>query len=218
MIDINRGSKSGFWQSFWGLLVINICITVILGYTFWYYFGTIRTVYNLKAGTIDNSRQYAQDFLSVFGSIFTVLGYVLTIFQVWKLRTEQETVDDTRKEVTNKLFRATTSESIGKAKNILKELHNKIERASSFTEEIVREYIDRLEEVKEILTNIDASKKALDDSELCENCQSLAGKCITSFSDTIKEKKFDQLDKVANKGRINLLIQELIKINPQITN
>ena len=116
------------------------------------------------------------------------------------------------------MFKSNTSESIGKAKNILKELHSKIERASNFTEEIVREYIDKLDEVKEILTNIDASKKAIDNFELCETCQALTDNCIASFSDTIREKKFDQIDKVASKGQINLLIQELIKINPQITN
>ena len=224
MIDKNKDSKNSFWQSFgwlfsfgW-LLILNILITGVLGGTFWYFFGTIRVDKNVDTGSIDNLRQFYQDFLSVFASIFTIIGYGLTIFQVWKLRTEQETVIDTRKEVTYKLFKSNTSESIGKAKNILKELHSKIERASNFTEEIVREYIDKLDEVKEILTNIDASKKAIDNFELCETCQALTDNCIASFSDTIREKKFDQIDKVASKGQINLLIQELIKINPQITN
>ena len=222
MIDKNKDSKNSFWQrfswlfSFGGLLFLNILITGVLGGTFWYFFGTIRIYNNLKIGTVDNYRQYSQDFLSVFGSIFTIIGYGLTIYQIWKLRTEQEAMDTARKEAKFLSFMESTLESIGKAKNSLKELRSRIEKANSFTEDVVRGYIDELVEVKEILTKIDVNKKALDDSELCKSCHVFIDICIAYFSDTVTDKKTDQIDKVASKGQINALIQELIKIHPQL--
>jgi len=211
MLNNNNNSKNSFWQSFGWLLILNILITGVLGGTFLNFFGTMRVT-----GSTDNLRQYFQDFLSVFASIFTIIGYGLTIFQVWKLRTEQEAMDTARKEAKFLSFMENTLESIGKAKNSLKELRSRIEKSNSFTEDVVRGYIDDLVEVKEILTKIDVNKKALDDSELCENCHVFIDICINYFSDTVTDKKTDQIDKVASKGQINALIQELIKIHPQL--
>lgn len=216
MADINNGDKNKNWQSFGSLFLISIAVSILLFIGFWYFFGTLRTQTNTKIGTVDNFRQYAQDMFSVAGSIFTVIGYFLTIFQVWKLRTEQETVAATKQEAKYLSFMENTLENIGKAKNSLKELRSRIEKVNSITEEILRSYIDELVEVKEILTKIDVNKKALDNSELCKNCQNLIDICISSFSDSIIEKKTDQIDKVASKGQINAVIQELIKVNPQL--
>lgn len=216
MIYKNKDNKNNSWQSFGWLLFLNVLITGALGYIFWHYLGTIRIYENPKIGTTDNYRQYAQDFLSVFGSIFTVLGYALTIFQVWKLRTEQEAMDTARKEAKFLSFMENTLENIGKAKNSLKELRSRIEKSNSFTDDIVRGYIDELVEVKEILTKIDVNKKSLDNSELCKSCHVLLDICIDYFSDNVTDKKTDQIDKVASKGQINNLIQELIKIHPQL--
>ncbi len=224
MINKNKDSKNSFWQSFswllsfgW-LLVVNILITGILGGTFWYFFGTIRVYKNAEIGSIDNLRQFYQDFLSVFASIFTIIGYGLTIFQVWKLRTEQETAANTRAEMRYEIFKISTFRDIDRAKNILQDLLENIEKEDSFDKKVLGAYIDKLHTVSNILTEIDASKNVLDGSEVCKNCQNLIDTCIKSFTNVIKVKSIDEIDKITHKGEINSVIRELIKINSQIKN
>ena len=218
MADINNGDKNKNWQSFGFLFVISIIVSVFLFIGFWYFFGTLRTQTNTKIGTVDNLRQYAQDMFSVAGSIFTVIGYFLTIFQVWKLRTEQETAAQTKAEMRHEIFKITTFRDIDKAKNILQGLLEDIEKEDNFDKKVLGAYIDKLHRVNNILTEIDANKRVLDGSEVCKNCQNLINNCITSFSNVIKVKNTDEFDKITHKGEINSVIQELIRINSQIKN
>jgi flagellin-specific chaperone FliS len=218
MIDKNKESKKKIWQSFGGLLILNVLITGILGGTFWYFFGTIRVYKNAEVGSIDNLRQFYQDFLSVFASIFTIIGYGLTIFQVWKLRTEQETAANTRAEMRYETFKISTFRDIDRAKNILQDLLENIEKEDSFDKKVLGAYIDKLHSVSNILTEIDASKNVLDGLEVCKNCQNLIDTCIKSFTNVIKVNSIDEIDKITHKGEINSVIRELIKINSQIKN
>lgn len=224
MIDKNKESKNSFWQnfswlfSFGGLLFFNILITGILGYLFWYFFGTIRVYKNPKTGSVDNLRQFYQDFLSVFASIFTIIGYGLTIFQVWKLRTEQETAANTRAEIRDEIFKINTFRDIDRAKNILQGLLENIEKEDSFDKKVLGAYIDKLHTVNNILTEIDSNKNVLDGSEVCKSCQNLIDACIESFTNVMKATSIDEIDKITHKGEINSVIRELIKINSQIKN
>jgi hypothetical protein len=214
MIDTNKGNKNSIWQSFGLLFVLSIVISALLFFLFWYFLGTIR----VKTINVDNIRQYSQDMLSVAGSIFTVIGYFLTIFQLWKLRTEQETVAKTKAEIEQEIFKITTFRDIDKARNILQDLFGIIEKEDSFDKKVLSGYIDKLHTVNNILTEIDANKHAIDGSVVCKNCQELINSCITSFSNVIKERTIEEIDKITHKKDINSIIQELIRVNSQIRN
>lgn len=188
-------SKLGFgW-----LLFINLLVSFGLTFFFWKLFSMNK------------------DAISQFGilsSFFTVIGYILTIYQISLVKDRQTTEIETVRRVKKEVFQQEAYQNMCEARTKLDEMIRRFDATREFSDEIVDNFVGKLHEIDVILVRVDKMQNKIEEKNVC-NCE----ECKALLSDCIKEMQNDPImtfKKTTHLSRVRVIASKVNELEVQI--
>lgn len=159
------------------------------------------------------------NFIGIFGTICTVIGYSITLYQLSKIRTEKEITETTKTKYQRSLF---IRDSITKIEKYLEDLNSiriNISKSPNFTKEFLATNILILESIKLGLFSLkeDQKNSKFDKIFECEECLNCTDKLIVDLNEDKNSTDESELpQKQQYSSRLLSLNEKLIELKSLI--
>jgi hypothetical protein len=186
------------WRLF-RLLGLNTLISVLLSAFIWKF--ALQRDFNLRFGAVEI------DFLNILGIVFTIIGLVYTFLQIADLPTREELIAKATENANRENFRWNATLGCVAIKGSMQTLQSRVNTELSFSEKVLSEYVNILNESFNTLTAILIYQKGLKQGPLidCEKCVTLLKETRDETYKVIEEKSYASFKKQTFNGKIETI-------------
>lgn len=183
------------------LLLLNISISGVTSWVIWHYLGK---------GFAKKPDYISLDFFNTIGVSFTIIGFVIAIYQIAELRNEQQIRNDAIDEFKIRYFKNDALYNFGYVKPKIQGLQREINNQFQFSDMIIYGYIDTLNSVNHIFGNIYSQQQIINCGVIieCGDLITLLKEVVSELHNVINQKKYTTFP----KQRFNLRIGDLIEV------
>lgn len=183
----------------------NFVISLALSCLIWQY--ALGRPLNLKGKDLD------LDFFNVLGVVFTIIGLGIAIYQIAELRSRQQVIEETTKDVKLQGFKLNALERYLGIRSQLESLQRRINSEASFEEKVISRYVEVATSCVNSLNTIIEYQKALTTDPIidCEKCVTLLSDMRVALYKVIEERSYASF----KKQTFIVIISEALKVVSQ---
>ena len=183
-------------------VIVSVLLAGVFLFIIWYYFDA-----NYKI----------QGYIGLGSSILTIFGFILTIFQISQLRSQQETIENTRNELRLESFKYETLIDLKNIQAKIKALILEIDKQEKFTPDSLSSYTDGLHEVNNIIIGIKTKQETFDRHAFkCEDCLEQIDNAKRYIMETIEQKGNKVISKILLKDKVRAIETRIVEIESKI--